>query len=651
MVKKIFAVMLCLFLTLSVFNVSLSARADGISDIVINAVKEVQKKKILEQIPNISSKVHTMHKDLTGEDTYKGWCGAYVQDTLHCMEIINSAYDTDVSGNGNQFYDNVQSGTTSTGYLKNKYPGSNCLYDIVNAYGGESVFNIVVGWANGYGAEYYQMGHVCFIHAIIDNQVYLSESYSSEEIDEGQVWIYDLDAFMNKYRNYYGYALGAVHFTEKDVQAPEIHDYDQYIAYVIENPQYKFYNRHVHNYTEYVYYWKDHPHYKCYKCSCGDIKENRDEPTYVADCPECNSHVHNYTEYVYYWKAHPHYKCYKCSCGEIKENRDETVPLDTCEECLADYKATLSIDKTSYNIGETIKVSWNKIPNATHYNLWLYKENPNGEDNVVERNNLITGTSIEYSGLSEGTYYTYFQTYNSNYWTQDGSDWFHSPADRITFTVSDNQTNQPVDIGTDFYAKIISAKNNSYLYNNDGDASFTSDNDSLEQIWEFFRLDNGAYKIISKKDKKVLDVQWGETDSGTNVWVYNNDTEENYSQEWFIYPSDSCYILKPRSSNCVLDINIDIMNAQIYTANETDAQKFYINKVNLVSNPWIKVEKSNYDVGDTVLFSFGGENATYYRLGIDKDGERVITTDKLTDTNQSFAFDEMSLILILELSL
>ena len=50
---------------------------------------------------------------------------------------------------------------------------------------------------------------------------------------------------------------------------------------------------HTHKYTEYIYCWKDHPHYKCYRCSCGDIKENRNEPTYVDTCAECNKQNNN----------------------------------------------------------------------------------------------------------------------------------------------------------------------------------------------------------------------------------------------------------------------------------------------------------------------------------------------------------------------
>lgn len=45
---------------------------------------------------------------------------------------------------------------------------------------------------------------------------------------------------------------------------------------------------HTHNYDTYVYYWAAHPHYKCYKCSCGEVKENTSEPTYVSSCEQCN---------------------------------------------------------------------------------------------------------------------------------------------------------------------------------------------------------------------------------------------------------------------------------------------------------------------------------------------------------------------------
>ncbi|MDD5923420.1 MAG: lectin-like protein [Clostridia bacterium] len=148
------------------------------------------------------------------------------------------------------------------------------------------------------------------------------------------------------------------------------------------------------------------------------------------------THTHSYDTYAYYWKSHPHYECYKCSCGKIKEDTNKRVVLDTCDQCLADYKAVLKTDKSKYGIGESVTIGWDAIPGATHYNLWLYKKNSDGTSQLVSRDDLLTDTSITYSNLSEGNYYTYFQTYNKNFWTQDKSDWFHSRAEEIEFEVT-----------------------------------------------------------------------------------------------------------------------------------------------------------------------------------------------------------------------
>lgn len=146
--------------------------------------------------------------------------------------------------------------------------------------------------------------------------------------------------------------------------------------------------------------------------------------------------THSYDTYVYYWDAHPHYKCYQCSCGDVKENRDEKVIFDTCDACLADYKATLTTDRSKFGIGESVTIKWNEIPGATHYNLWLYKRNDDGTSTRVSRDDKIKGTRITYNNLAEGKYYTYFATYNSNVWKQDHSDWFYSIADSIEFEVT-----------------------------------------------------------------------------------------------------------------------------------------------------------------------------------------------------------------------
>ena len=151
-------------------------------------------------------------------------------------------------------------------------------------------------------------------------------------------------------------------------------------------------------------------------------------------------HTHNYNTYVYYWAAHPHYNCYKCSCGEVKENRNETRPLDTCSQCIAEYKPYASISKEVYHVEENVTVSWNKIKNATHYNVRLYKVEADGSGKLYDTTFNITDTSYTFSSLVPGDYYLFVQTYNKYYWMSDNSDYFHSQGDKICFSVIDEHT-------------------------------------------------------------------------------------------------------------------------------------------------------------------------------------------------------------------
>lgn len=52
---------------------------------------------------------------------------------------------------------------------------------------------------------------------------------------------------------------------------------------------YLYSTTHNHSFNKFVYYWKAHPHYNCYQCSCGEIKENKNETNFVASCPDCTS--------------------------------------------------------------------------------------------------------------------------------------------------------------------------------------------------------------------------------------------------------------------------------------------------------------------------------------------------------------------------
>ena len=306
--------------------------------------------------------------------------------------------------------------------------------------------------------------------------------------------------------------------------------------------------------------------------------------------PKYSTHTHNYTEYVYYWAAHPHYKCYKCSCGDIKENRNETVVLDTCSDCLTEYKAKLQLDRSCYYEGNPVKISWNKINGATHYNLWIYRIKPDGSSELVSRNDVIKTTEFTYSNLSPGKYYTYFQTYNSNYWMHDNSDWFHSPADRVNFEI---KTLTYTTIGDKFYANIIRTDGGKYVTNNNRNVEGRSANSSKSQIWYFERHDNWYY-IKNCENGQYLDVANAKNEDGINIQtcVFTNSD----AQRWYICGKQGAYYLKSKcSSTRVLDLGTteEGRNIHLWTAVDIPAQKFTIKNVNEVHNYTVTEAKNS----------------------------------------------------------
>lgn len=144
--------------------------------------------------------------------SFNGWCGQYVTYQLHALGIINKDRDSDCWGNGNQWYNSVKSGKTTTGYTKTKLAGGkNCLANIVKTYG--DVQNIVISYPHAYGYTRNDPGHVVFIHAVINNTVYYSECYpGSDGVAEGAVRTKSVTAFDSAYTSSYRAALGAIYF-------------------------------------------------------------------------------------------------------------------------------------------------------------------------------------------------------------------------------------------------------------------------------------------------------------------------------------------------------------------------------------------------------------------------------------------------------
>lgn len=191
--------------------IALIAAFTSFSIVLTSASSETD--RINQQIRDTySAALKIFKQSYPDKNSFDGWCGAYVRDQLLVLDIISSQ-DSDVSGNGNKMYGNTKSGTTSKGYVKEKFGGNNCLSDIVNKYG-NNVYNIFVSWTHQYGYSNSSpgAGHVVFIHAIIDGRLYFSESYDSSYGKEGTPQNCTISDFMRRYNNSYGNAIGAVLF-------------------------------------------------------------------------------------------------------------------------------------------------------------------------------------------------------------------------------------------------------------------------------------------------------------------------------------------------------------------------------------------------------------------------------------------------------
>lgn len=140
-----------------------------------------------------------------------------------------------------------------------------------------------------------------------------------------------------------------------------------------------------------------------------------------------------------------------------------------------------------------------------------------------------------------------------------------------------------VDLGTDFYASITHIASWNHLTvedNNNVDICWETYRDN--QYWKFYRQYDGSYKIVSAKNDKCLDVANGSSDNGANIGVYeNNDTD---AQRWYIYKCGNGYQLKPKCSDCVMEMNAwnfyQGVNLVCGTKDNSDAEIFSINKRN-----------------------------------------------------------------------
>lgn len=165
--------------------------------------------KSVSQIKSQIKSTYKKAKSIAGRRNFSKQCSLYVFSQLKALKI----YQTPNSyWKGSRWYANLKNnGVTKTGYVQKKYSGRNCLSKIVKANNGKNVYNVVVCFPRSYRSSS-TMGHVLFIHAIINGKVYYSDNYRYNGKPEGSVIVKSVSSFTSYFASNYGGITGAIHF-------------------------------------------------------------------------------------------------------------------------------------------------------------------------------------------------------------------------------------------------------------------------------------------------------------------------------------------------------------------------------------------------------------------------------------------------------
>lgn len=208
-------------------------------------------------------------------------------------------------------------------------------------------------------------------------------------------------------------------------------------------------------------------------------------------------------------------------------------------------------------------------------------------------------------------------------------------------------TAKPVDLGTNFYAKINIPGSELNLSLSDNNVIAYNNSNKPAQVWKFTKNSNGSYIITNQKTGKVLDVEASSAKSGANVQIYNSN--KTSAQNWYIYQSDNGYVLRAGcSGGAVLDLEgaskKAMTNIQHYIYNGTSAQKFDIKKVdflktveaeNLGDSFYAKItsaknNKMNLSLSDSnvILYTSSSKPAQVWKFVRQSDGSYKIINQK-----------------------
>ena len=146
----------------------------------------------------------------------------------------------------------------------------------------------------------------------------------------------------------------------------------------------------------------------------------------------------------------------------------------------------------------------------------------------------------------------YYLEQNSDLKNAYGSDYAKAIKHYVTLGYKEGRkTAELADLGTNFTANIIAAKNTAMSLGINGTAVQLSSNSTEgAQVWKFVRQSNGSYVITNMGGSgKVLDA--GDEDIHITIATSNGSKE----QQWYLYEKNGTYVMKPASCTyAVMDL-------------------------------------------------------------------------------------------------
>ena len=249
----------------------------------------------------------------------------------------------------------------------------------------------------------------------------------------------------------------------------------------------------------------------------------------------------------------------------------------------------IELSSTSVYDCESVKVTITGYGgSATSYKIFI--KTPSGEINTA---NMGSKNVITFWPHVVGTYQVYAGVYNNDGYyegsTSDGC---------VNVSVKRANMGTQIDLGSYFTASIINVASNNALTNDVDNVTCRPNTYSTDQQWKFIKKSDNSYEIKSLYGNgKYLDANSRKGRQGDNVQVYQSDDE--IPQTWFIYSAgnDSYYLMPTCSNSAVLDVyngsGESGANLQIWAYNQTNAQKFYIKKL---ENASLKFSTKNVEL-------------------------------------------------------